>query len=1010
MLLRRRLIARLLVLFYALGAVPLRADDAPKGNAQSAEFDKLLHHIPVVPPLESLKNFRLEPGFKIELAASEPNVSDPVDIAFDERGRMYVCELWNYPGVPKPGEPLGRIRRLTSSHNDGVYDQSTIFAENLRWPSGIICWDGGVYVISNPDIWYLKDTTGNGKADVRKRIFTGLSGQTYEIGNSLRWGPDNRIYVCGSYAGGSLHRVDAEDQGQHSRDFRFDPRTNICEAVSGAGEWGATFNDWGDRFTCDATHFVHHAVLPREDLARNPYLAVPSVQEDCIADWTHVFPLSPPEPWKVVRQEFWNKWVNTNSDMNAGRFPPTELAPHGFATSACGLTVYRGSAFPEAYNGSAFIGEPANNVVVRLQLTEQDGPAFVAKRAPDNESRDFLASTDNRFRPVNFANGPDGCLYVVSMYREIIEDESAIPDDILKHYDLNSGRDLGRIYRVMPEGSQRPPLPKLAGAETDELVALLAHPDSWVSETAQRLLYQKQDHGAVPALRKLVAESLTPQGEIHALWTLAGLGELDEASVLRAANDSDPHLREQAVILSRPFLGNSATLCERIIALADDDSARVRFRVAFALTDLHDPNAIGALASIARRDAASQWIRTAVATAAPRQSGALISALLGDSQFLNSAGAADLLGLLAQSAGARHDSTEVGTILGAIAGSALEAHSDWRVSLLRQLAEGLARGGSNLPEQLDKLQSGSPELKTALAGFFGMAEKTAGDRSKPEDQRIEAVQLLGFAPLADVSKTLDTLLDSKESPPIQMAAVRALSAHNDPLVARTLLARWATLGPAVRPDVIEALFRRSDRLPALLDAIEAKKFHAGELTPARRDQLLANRDPAIRSRADKVLGALESSDKQQLIERYKQGILKFSGDANRGQIVFHNTCSICHKPDRGSAPGPNLATLEDRSPVTLLVAILDPNREVKPSYVNFLITTQDGQDLSGVIVNETATSVTLRHPGGGEETILRSNIKSLRSTGLSLMPDGLDATLNYQQMADLLRFLQTMKQ
>lgn len=993
----------------AIDSFPLFAQDLPSVKTAPPGLDQLLPHIPVVPPAESLKHFRVEPGFRIELAEAEPDVADPVDVAFDEIGRMYVCELWNYPGVPKAGEPLGRIRLLTSSHNDGVYDRSAIFAENLRWPSGIICWDGGVYVISSPDIWYLKDTKGVGKADEFKKIFTGLNGRTYEIGNSLRWGPDNRIYVCGSYAGGNLRKVDSKEAGQRSRDFRFDPRTNVVQPVSGAGEWGMTFNDWGDRFNCDATHLAHHAVLPREDLARNQFLAVPSVVERCIGEWTPVFPISRPEPWKAVRQNFWKKWVNSNQDMNAGRFPETELSPQGFATSACGLTVYRGSVFPAEYLEDGFIGEPANNVVVRLRFREQAGPSVTASRAPGNETREFLASTDNRFRPVNFANGPDGCLYVISMYREIIEDETAIPNDILKHYDLYSGRDLGRIYRIMPTDFKRRPLPKLAGATTTELVALLGHGDSWVRETAQRLLYQKQDRGAAESLRQFVAESPTAQGKIHALWTLRGIGELDEPSVLRAAGDAEPHVREQAVILAGPLLKQSTALQEMVTALADDPSGRVRFRVAFAALDLPDQIAIRTLITIARRDADDVWARTAIASAVPQQAGTLAAALVFDAEFLKRDSAQVLLGLLAQSGGARHDTMEVATILRVVTGASLEAHSDWRVALLRQLADGLNRGGSSLTEQLSKLESTSNEMKGRLDGFFGAALKTAADATKLERERIEAVQLLGYAPLATVSTTLDALLDPKQAPPVQLAAVRALSAHGEPEVAQTLLARWRTLGPSVRPDVIEALFRRGGRLPALLDAIQAKKFPVAELVPSQRNRLLKNADPAIRARAEKLLVAEVSADKQQLIDRYKSEVLKLAGDLERGCIVFQNNCAICHRPEQGQPPGPNLATLEDRSPQTLLVAILDPNREVKPTYVNFVLTTQDQQDFSGVVVNESANSVTIRRAGGGEDTVLRGNIATLRSTGLSLMPDGLDAAISYQQMADLLRFLQTLK-
>src|SRR5439155_22282047 len=192
----------------------------------------------------------------------------------------------------------------------------------------------------------------------------------------------------------------------------------------------------------------------------------------------------------------------------AGRFPPEELAERGFATSAAGVTIYRGSAYGPQYLGNAFVGEPANNVVVRMKL-EPKGPTFTAHREGE-EKKEFLASTDSWFRPVNFANGPDGCLYVVDLYREVVEDDSAIPQDILKHLDLNSGRDRGRIYRIVPENFKRPSMPKLAGSKTDELVNALDHADSWVRETAQRLLYEQNDGNAFEPLREFATKATRP--------------------------------------------------------------------------------------------------------------------------------------------------------------------------------------------------------------------------------------------------------------------------------------------------------------------------------------------------------------------------------------------------------------------------------------------------------------------------------------------------------------------
>ncbi len=974
-------------------------------------LDAILERHRPLEPEESLASFRVEAGFRVEMAAAEPNVCDPVDMAWDEDGRLYVCELWNYPGVPQAGEKLGRVRRLESSHGDGVYDRSVVFADQLRWPGGIYPWQGGVFVISSPDVWYLKDTKGDGHVDVRRKVLTGLKGGTYEIGNSLRWGLDNRIYLSGSYAGGEMAAVTEGSEphgGVRSRDFAFDPRTLAVDGVSGYGEFGQSFTEWGERVSCDATHLTWHAVLPRQELARNPYLAIASVTECSIPEWTHIFPISPAEPWKVARQKFWSRWVNTNQDMKAGRFPDKELAPHGFATAAAGITVYRGSIFGPDYEGDAFLGEPANNVVVRLKLRE-DGVSLVSERPKKDldEQREFLASTDNWFRPVNLANGPDGCLYVAAMYREIIEDESAIPADILAHYDLFTGRDRGRILRIAPEGFHPPAAPRLSAAGSAELVQALGSRESWWRDTAQRLLYERQDKSVIPALQSLARESQLPQVRIQALWTLHGLDALSEDAVATALGDVDGHVREQALALSEPLLAGSSMLRSRVIALAADALPRVRFRAAFALGYVKEPEAIAALAEIARKNPDDQWLRSAVLSAVANRSGDLLRTFLLEPAFATSAGGRKICGLLAEIAGTRDDAEEMKRVAGLVFGKDAAASPELQRTLLRQLADGLNRAGHSLGEYVS---AGHAADSSALTMLFVQAQETLADAKKHEPERVEAMQLLAHAPFETVSKICSEYLDPAQPVALQLAAVRTLSSQNDPSVAEMLIGRWGSFAPAVRPDVVDALFRRPERQGALFAAVESGKIPQVDLEPRRREALLHHQDAVLRARAERVFVTPKTVGKNELIARYQREVLPLSGDPKRGEKVFSDTCAVCHRAINGIRVGPNLATLEDRSPGTLLVAILDPNREVKPSYVSYDLTTTDGQSLSGVISAETATSVTLRRAGGGDDTILRSKIKSLQSLGISLMPEGLEGVLDAQKMADLLSFLPTFKE
>jgi len=252
------------------------------------------------------------------------------------------------------------------------------------------------FVISSPDVWYLKDTNGDGRADLRVKVLTGFKGETYEIANTLRWGLVNKFYGSASYAGGKIRWLansNAPAIGLRQRDWSFDPRNGALAAVSGTGEFGHSFDDWGNRFTCNANAMYIHGVLAAEYLARNPFFPSPDPSESAFRGFPDVFAISEPEPWRIVRQKFWKRWVNTTPDMNVGRFPENELAGRGHLTSGSGLTVYRGSAFPAAYSGNAFLGEPANNVVIRLAL-EPDGVGIKPIRAGAENNREFLASTD----------------------------------------------------------------------------------------------------------------------------------------------------------------------------------------------------------------------------------------------------------------------------------------------------------------------------------------------------------------------------------------------------------------------------------------------------------------------------------------------------------------------------------------------------------------------------------------------------------------------------------------
>ena len=402
-------------------------------------------------------------------------------------------------GIPirkKPPRAVSAVSKTATAM--AKFDTRTVFLGGLSWPTGIVPYDDGVFIAVAPDIFYAKDTTGDGVADVKKVMFSGFGTENVQgLLNGLLWGPDGWIYGVTSSNGGTIHnrsRPQAKPVSVRGRDFRFKADGSEFEAISGGGQFGHSFDDWGHRFTCNNSNHARQIVLPSHYLERNPRSARRLLFSTLPRRGRRrrYFASARAEPWRVVRTR-----QRAADPVLSRRLPPTELFATGFFTSATGITIYRGSSYPPTYRGNVFVGDVGGNLVHRKILTAV-GATFLARRADTNV--EFLASTDNWFRPVNFANTPDGTLLLIDMYRETIEHPLSIPEPIKKHLDLTSGNDRGRLYSLVYSGSARRARPNLGNMPSAELVGFLADRDSWWRETAQRLLFERQDRSVVESL------------------------------------------------------------------------------------------------------------------------------------------------------------------------------------------------------------------------------------------------------------------------------------------------------------------------------------------------------------------------------------------------------------------------------------------------------------------------------------------------------------------------------
>jgi putative membrane-bound dehydrogenase-like protein len=957
-------------------------------------------------PKEELATFAVPKGFRVELVACEPNVVDPVAMAFDERGRLFVAEMRGYPNGGRGTGIIssGRIKVLEDRDGNGFFETSTVYADNLRFPTGLLPWRNGLLVANSPDLVYLQDTKGTGKADKRRVLYTGFDlSNIQQLLNSLQFALDNHIHASAGYAGGAIRSPEKPDWpgvSLRGRGIRFRPDVPASlEPTSGGGQYGLSPDDWGRWFTATNSQHLRHIILPDEYLRRNPDLAVGAVTLDIPEHGAacKVFRKSPFEAWRVERT------TRRAGSPDARHFPSTELVPGGFVTSGCSPLVYCADRFPAGYRGSVFVCDPANNLILRDTLAPR-GATFTARRG--HIDSEFLTSTDNWFRPVHLTLGPDGAIYVLDFYREVIETPLSLPDDIKARLNLES-RGRGRIWRITadPVGAKHIQ-PALHKATAEQLVAHLGDANIWWRLTAQRLLVERQDRAAVKPLEALAVSAKSAFGRAHALWTLAGLGALKPSHVEAALKDLEPGVREQALRLAEPHLTGSKSLGKRVVALADDPSPRVRFQLALTLGSLDTPTAAGGLAKLAKHPGTDSWTQTAILSSSGKHAPRLLEVLATDPAFTSRApGAISLLTRLSALVGARAEDADLAKAL-ALLGTAKKEPTPLQVAILDGLGQGLANSSRSLASLWEKPSPGLAAAVSRAKMLFQQAGEVGRDKKHPLAQRVAAVRLLGRGPFAPLAETAPALLNPRVPPELQLAAVRALSLQTSSKVASLLLNAWPEGSPSVRRELTEALFARSERLATLIEAMAKKKVLAAQIEPVRLNQLRKHPDAKLRARALKVLEGQVAPERRKVVETYRPA-LDLKADVERGKKVFGKTCATCHKLEGvGVQVGPDLlSALANKSSEQLLIDILDPSREVDPRYLAYQVTTRRGQIMTGMIATETASSLTLRRGEGAEDVVLRGQIESVESTGKSLMPENLEMQLSKQELADVIAYL-----
>lgn len=815
-------------------------------------------------PADAQKAFEVVPGLRVELVAAEPLVASPCAIAFDSQGRLFVAENRGYPIGPKEGEkPVGVIALLEDTDGDGRMDKRTVYADGLTFPNGVLPWGGGLIVTCAPDVLFLKDNDGDGVADERKVLLTGFAttGSTQLRVNAPTIGPDGLIYLAAGLSGGMVTCPSHPERPplKMTSDIRFHPKTLEVELVDGKSQYGMSFDVFGNRFICMNRVPVQHVVFDSKWLKRNPRLAFSETVQDCNErnafngmngghDGVRLFPISS---------------NITTADGHAGSF-----------SAACGVKIWQGKSLltPECA-AAVFSCDPTGNLIHADRLTAK-GATFTA--SPLYAGREFLASRDDWFRPVFLAKGPEGAMYIADMYRKTIEHPDYLPEEVRKHTDFETGKTMGRIWRVRAE------------RRADDLSTALA---------------------VLP---------MTPD---------SGL--------------------------------------QRIIKYGDDPSE----------------GATQALARHAWDFSEDKWMRNGILSGIGGREPAFLQALLANTRADAKVGAG-MAEVLAYLGGSLTKPSEL-----EFAGAAPEA---LRLALLSGYLT--SRKPVGLPASFQSLLDASPEVAT--------------NKSKTVEARSVAVKLMARLPWDRSGQALLSLALDDAQPDLAAAALKAVVAYPKEEVSASLLAGWPRTTPARRDAVLGALLGVPFHVKGVLAAVEAKRLPASAFTGVRRRQVLAAKDPAVKALAERLLTVSARPEALALASQ----ALALKPVPSEGRTVFNAVCASCHRLEReGYAVGPDLFDIRRQTKDNILFHIVNPDAEIAPAFTAYLAEAKDGRILSGILVGDTPTSITLRGPLGLEASLLRADLAKLEALPGSLMPTGLEAGLSKQQLADLLAYLKGEK-
>ncbi len=949
-----------------------------------------------VSPRESLQWLETEPGFQVELVAAEPQIIDPVSMRMDGQGRIWVVEMGDYPTADNA--PKSRIVVLQDIDSDGFFESSTVFADKLLFATGVQPWQNGAIVTVQGQLLMLRDTDGDLRSDSTEVWLEGFStGNPQLRANHPVIQADGWLYIASGLRGGKINATlpfgspSSELLDLTGCDVRVHMLTGRIESIAGPTQFGLSFDQFGHRYGCSNRNPCFEIVSERAELSMSPLSGLASALRDVSPSnaESKVYPLV-------------NAW--TTSNLHAGQF-----------TAACGLLVTHSRHFPDAPFATALTCEPTGSLVQRRTIVRKVGLSEVTDAASQTE---WLASRDPWFRPVDLYEGPGGDIFVVDMYRAVIEHPDWVPAELKNRPDQRLGDSHGRIYRVTRKTNA-----EKKSYSTDPLPSSsaqwIAHSDSWNRNTAAQWVLDDIAKGhketIFGTLKEICSNKSLPIGSIACACSLLFASDsIDESTVAMLMKSSSPELRSMvwSAMRQSPKTWNPKWSVAAIEVFDNPHASIDEMRAAAWFFGAHS------MEEASPRDSALIERFAGLATKALFQN--------GDSPHLWMAATASwrndaLTFLLSYQATARKMEKSISplarecvvrmasraaqqpfssfTLQQYVEMIALEIDDTRRPSTQSTnfaILEGIARSGKLSIEPDSKLEN--------------IIQRSAISDADPINQRAALAILVSSN--SGTSKALALKMLEGSDPFLLKTAIATCSVHDTSEFATWLLERFPSALPEVRQDLFNAIRNHPKRLSMLVDQLEKGKLSIKAFDASQIQNLAMVRDASIAPRLAKVLLASINSNRQKAIDEYSMQLstIQVNPNKNVGKAVFHKNCSACHKLDGvGAVVGPDISDSREQTYEKLLISILDPNRSIDANYFRYLVLTEGGNVIEGLLKDSNSQTITLQSQNGVLTTLSRSEIDELKSSGTSLMPEGIESQISVLEMADLLWYVKNWR-